>query len=270
LIVMLANNIGGYNYRKDIYNPVDKYINHIKVALLSLTKTGCCLPITVYLIDCVPEIGKDLKKLYKNLKVENIPITAQKRKTPCTWGGNPLRFVMMREKILAVKKALADDNNKWVLFIDCDVIIRGSLVPLVNGLVGRCRPYESRLTVLHRPEIESDGWKFNSGVIGLTNTPATKELADLWYKESLSHDELSCEQEGLYKAYSKMKDKIKLIPLESRFNGWNFRDDPVIYHCKGKYFNYLPFKSLFFPLLFEAQRKCDIYKIDKRDTRYSW
>lgn len=254
MIIMLANNIGGYDYRKDVYNPIDKYINHIKVALLSLSK-HCNFPVTIYLIDCIPKIGNDLKKLYKNLIVNNIFITSEDAKYPLDWGVNKIRFRMMREKILAVKNTLANENNKWVLFIDCDSIIRAPLDNLLKLILGNSPQKESRLAILHRPEAKKNANKINSGVIGLTNTLLNRMLVDEWYNEALKYDELSSEQEGLYTAYCKMKNPIKLVPLDSRYNCWNWNEDPIIYHSKKKYFDYLPFKNLFFPLLFEAYNK---------------
>lgn len=254
MIVMLANNIGGYDYRKDVFNPTDKYINHIKVSLLSLSK-HCDYPVTVYLIDSVPQVGNDLKKLYKNLTVNNIFITSEDVKKPLDWGMNKIRFRMMREKILAVKNILANENNKWVLFIDCDSIIRAPLDGLLKLILGDSPQKESRFAILHRPEAEKNMHKINSGVVGLTNTLLNRMLVDEWYNEALKSDALSSEQEGLYNAYCKMKNHIKLIPLDSRYNCWNWSEGPIIYHCKGKYFNFLTFKSLFFPLLLEAQNK---------------
>ena len=254
MIVMLVNNIGSYNCRQDIYDPANKYINHVKVALYSLSKYSD-LPVTLFLVDTPQRVGQDLKKLYGNLKIRHLSPSAQDEKVKHDWGGNPLRFVMMREKILAVKWALNDNNNKWVLFIDCDSIIRGS----INGLVHQlCLPEvvkASRIVLLHRPREVEEKHKINSGVIGLTNTPETRTLVCKWYEESLVSDKLSCEQEGLWQAYKKMKDKVKLVHLDPRYNCWDWNKDPVIYHCKGKYFDYLPFKALFFPLLWEAQKK---------------
>jgi len=254
MIIFLANNIDGYDYRKDVYNPVDKYINHIKVSLFSLSK-HCDYPVTVYLIDCVPEIGNDLKKLYKNLTVSHISITSKDAENPLDWGVNKIRFRMMREKILAVRKALSNDDNKWVLFIDCDSIIRAPLDGLIKSILIENAQKESRIAILHRPDAEKNMYKFNSGVIGFTNTLLIRMLVVDWYKEALTSDALSCEQEGLYTVYCKMRNHIKLIPLEQKYNCWNWSEDPIIYHCKGKYFNFLTFKSLFFPLLFEAQNK---------------
>lgn len=249
MIVFLANNIGDYDYRPDVYNPIDKYINHLKVALYSLSR-HCCEPVTVILIDCPSKIGYDLKKLYHNLTIKHFESSAKDQINKRNYKENPLRFIMMREKILAINNIISNTYNKWVLFLDCDIIVLGSLDPLTKSL----KPNEPILKIMCRLQLD-DAHKFNTGVIGLHNTPAIREMVNRWCEEALKIDELSCEQWGLYKAYEKYKDNIMLCPIEKQYHGWNYDENLIIYHSKGKYRDRLSWMGNFFPLLWEAQER---------------
>jgi len=118
-------------------------------------------------------------------------------------------------------------SKATVAWVDCDMLIRKPLIPLMESVTG------TGLAVMHRPDLD-ERFKFNTGLVCVGYSLATAMLMRHWLGISDTIDSFLGEQTALWRAYQKMSDSIVLSPLPDTYNDCHFRPGSHVWHAKGK------------------------------------
>ena len=160
-------------------------------------------------------------------------------------------------KILIFHQILIEYKEP-ILFLDGDVIIKKNINCVFNllkkyDILFRYRPI---LNILG-PLGTSDGAKVNSGVVVIANNQITKDFlftlkSEVFNFLKLNKDPViytqnskvitALDQEIIWNIYKKMRNKIKFLPLDDKFNDSYFRNDSYIWHAKGSARNNIKYK----------------------------
>lgn len=162
--------------------------------------------------------------------------------------GERWRGIICSARSIPIEKALKKYHQK-LLYLDADMIVRGSLTGLFHDL----DLYD--LMIKHRPQLNHLGptgsqfaSRFNSGVIAIRPSSGGLKFAQEYnlalqnYVNSgkplvlplLGEKVVSyIDQELLFLTYLRLKNEITFSPLPDKYNDAKFMPDSLIWHGKG-------------------------------------
>lgn len=125
------------------------------------------------------------------------------------------------------------DNIAW---LDPDILVRGSLSPLFDGMGRNC------IKFWRRPSVKNE-YEFQGGVYILNNSQRCYDFCKSIY------DRLQGTNDWLLPQLLCLKNiktlKLQEIPLPESFNDSKFNPESTIWHCKHSHFNDKKFQKEF-------------------------
>ena len=224
MIITTASNNHKYfdNHHYD-YN----YIDNLKFLLKSINIFHPEEQVIIYLINYTNKNDGEFTNIHPNIKIKHI-----------NKNGSNIEIRNFSAHLRA--QALLENFNKdvpHILWLDVDIIIRRSIsnllkistqIPTIKILVRRGNAHNCR---------------FQSAVFALNNTVTTKKMLKWWADYIETNDKTNnidgwfADQHGLYLGC--LKFNINVSQLSEQYNDSTFKPTSTIWHCKGKYKNYL-------------------------------
>ena len=215
------------------------YLREASTLIKSCARHEPARQLYLYLVndECTPE--RVFQHWHPNIIVERVIWNTE----PSRWRG-----LMSSMRSIVLEHALTNYQEP-VLYLDADMLVRGSLVQLWSILD------ECDLLVKHRPEIAHLGVagttfasRFNAGAIGVRPTKAGLKFVRLYnslLREHIQSDlpiveyrpqyqvDVYADQELLYVAYHKLQNELVFQALPDKYNDAKFAVDSRIWHGKG-------------------------------------
>lgn len=191
----------------------------------------------LFLINAAKSVDKEIKKWHPNIIIEH----AEFKYDPKKWRG-----LMCSARTIPLEKALTTYKEP-IVYLDSDIILRGSLTALFDQL----KVYD--LIVRSRPNLKTKGaagtehaGKFNSGVIAISPSDMGLNFIKEYNKRVRNHIKsrkpidfidngiyTAIDQEYLYLVYLDMKSDLRFRHLDIKFNDPYFNDESPVWHGKG-------------------------------------
>jgi lipopolysaccharide biosynthesis glycosyltransferase len=116
----------------------------------------------------------------------------------------------------------------YVLYLDCDVIVRGSLDGIWDNI-------SLNTLMIHYNENSKNYGKFNTGImlLGRGLIEMVREWKDISLRSKLKDS--YPEQKILYKLYERNIKTVNLVSLDEKYNDCRFLKNSIIWHYKGKH-----------------------------------
>jgi len=220
----------------------NRYVDVLKVFLMSMKRNaGEQTLIRADLVNGNDDIYARLKRIYENLEINHIDLP----KT--NWEKEKDRLLPVM--YLRLPRMMATMNENWdqIMSIDCDAIVRKALDNIWDGVI------PSSYKVWVRKE-KKPCRRFQAGVQIFGNSPVVRE----YYKDFMAFlgDNWSfyAGQQAIYTMYLNYQDKIKLIPMEEKYNDCKFRQESFIWHSKHSHIDEKPFRRELNYYLAEANK----------------
>lgn len=194
----------------------------------------------LYLVNADSQLDRKIAKWHSNILIEHCTVPYKKK----DWAG-----IICGLRCIPILKAL-EEFNQPTIYLDSDVLLRGSVRPVLNDL------QRHDLMVKLRPQLEVVGpmgtphaAKFNAGIIGFGNSQVAIDFArefhrrlTAWYDSGKpfhmfqdTHQVITgVDQELLYVLYEEWKERIRFKDLGNKYNDSSFDANSVIWHGKGK------------------------------------
>lgn len=222
----------------------EKHLNELKVFLYSLYKNGNRYPVTLDLVNCDDQkIVDDLVNInpsidgINHVEIEKTDEVIVRGKAKDILPVFNLRVMYTRP--LGLKTVLLQYPNHQVLSIDTDIIVRGSISGIWDGVE------PGVLKVWDKGHEKSDRIRFQGGVMVYGNSEEIREYYDVVLKSIGDNRAFQSAQEAIFRAWWQERERIKKIDLPIKFNDSKLKDRSVIWHCKHNHFDNAKYQTEF-------------------------
>lgn len=139
------------------------------------------------------------------------------------------RFDYSRARFEVIRRTM-EQGYKQICWMDCDIIIRGSISEFWEDL----SPRSMKIVVRN---VKSDRTKFQIGVVGFGVDSLMKcYITDI--RDKLVNAEGWCEdQTEMYRVWKNYKYLIEIRKLSPKYNDSEFKNNSIVWHCKSSHFN---------------------------------
>jgi len=218
----------------------DKYLDEAQYLIKSCARHAPKIRFHLFLVNSSNERVAPLRQIHPNLEVRHV-----------TWERDASRWrgIMCCARSIPIAELIATSTEP-VIYLDSDIIMRKSPAGLLkeldqHDLLIRLRPNMTQLGPVGTPHAA----KFNSGVIAIRPNPTTIAFAEeynntmrAWIEagkpiiEWREEDKTDAyiDQEFLYLAYEKFKDRLSFKPLPDEYNDAKFHAASTLWHGKGR------------------------------------
>ncbi len=218
----------------------DKYLDEAQYLIKSCARHAPDVRFHLFLVNSSEDRVANLRRIHPKLDVQHV-----------SWPRDAARWrgIMCCARSIPIAELTATSHEP-VIYLDSDIILRKSPVGLFkeleqHDLLIRLRPNMTQIGPVGTPHAA----KFNSGVIAIRPNPSTIAFAEEynntmrawidagkpiieWREEDKT--DAYIDQEFLYLAYEKFKDRLKFKPLPDEYNDAKFHPESTIWHGKGR------------------------------------
>ncbi len=146
-------------------------------------------------------------------------------------------LVSVRVELL--KEILEKKENEWCIYLDTDILVRGSLENLVEEL--KKEKDRGKFYAVCREKNDPKSY-FQAGIYGINNTNISRLMVESWHRRVKENGyKWWSDQHMLYDVYEEMKEKMDFVNMSKIYNdcphvfgrGKCFKKDSIIWHCQG-------------------------------------
>lgn len=203
-------------------NEHPQYQAHLMVMLESFLRTNAELEECKILgatYNAAPAYWGYLRDAYGDISDVRAPI----------WPGmNGAQASHVRGELLCAALSSEADAVVWM---DPDVIIRGSL----EGLLSNLRTDSLRVMFRAHHEKDREWCAMQDGVYALGNGRHVRRMITRLREQLRKHHEWYADQHQLFRAWKRYSTKVKLEPLGVRWNDNRFADESPIWHARNSF-----------------------------------
>jgi hypothetical protein len=193
------------------------------------------------LINVAKNVDKEVESWHNNIIIRHLSLKIQKERY------EGYMYCAMSFPLYD----LLTEFNEPLIYLDADIVLRGRLDEIVNDLnkydlMIRYLPFQNR----RGPTTLKDGAKVNNGVTAIAPSTGGKLFAKNFREKILNyldmdknsifwHEDIkitTCiDQEFIYVTMKELEkeNRIKIFPLDNKFNDSYFLDSSLVWHAKG-------------------------------------
>lgn len=206
-------------------NDNPRYMDHMRVLLMSLKTNAPEERVNVTLINCPKAYHEELRRINGNIEIRIFDLP------------NCGAIARIIKKHMSVLECMFRYDK--VMWLDNDIIVRKPLDELWEGV-------DKNTLKIWKKKHKADKYKMQAGVYVAGNGKALQK----WIREVIRREGKFLDSPGVHSdgygsphwmvsqelLYHCLNDEIKYVKLPRIYNDQKFKEESVIWHCKGSHF----------------------------------
>jgi hypothetical protein len=196
------------------------YLRHVRALAVSLAENAPQVRLILHLVNVPGDAAEAVSRIH--------PCTVVQTETRRFDTPDVERSYCCNARVGVLRDLLTRSRGGMVLYLDADSIVRSD----ISGIEMLLRGHD--LLILHRGDQQEAHLRYATGVIGVRDTPATREFLSCW-KADLDgrRSEWFADQLSFAAAAATVGSRISIGALPNRYIDWEFHRDSPIWVGKG-------------------------------------